>query len=413
MRQKTHILLILIAVTALPATAQYLDLTRLVTPQAKQNRLLLNVDRLWSYNLYEHSRWGFGLRHQYSFARQSACSLLTTDAYFGYGTYDRRAKGGLRTELTLRGRAMTTLYAEAAHDLAASASRSMATYSLTQVEYLSSFTNSYYDEVTRLGVGLTLKATRQLTLGAEARLSYEVPLFVRNADYAIRYYRTDGYTAADLGSERYAEVRLQASTTWGLRAELLTGYAAESRQPVARLLAQYGRSVSLRPFSLGLFAQGGYSLRPHDKAPLYSRLFDLGGNNAVHFLFRNTLLTATPAEALADRFLLGMARLDLQKPLFRLNWRLLSVGTAPAPFVQASLAAGALDGFEGRYPANSTLAESLYDMPAHRFAILEGVAGADGLVTWGLTSWGVAWAVGLWPAAEVRSTWLLTARLDL
>lgn len=56
--------------------------------------LYLDIDRVWCYNLYEHSRWGAGL------TVENARKGLAVSVWGGYGVEDMEVKGGV----ALRGR---------------------------------------------------------------------------------------------------------------------------------------------------------------------------------------------------------------------------------------------------------------------------------------------------------------------
>ncbi len=93
MKRARHLLLTVLLLPSTVAWGQYIPL------YTSQNgaSLQFNLDRLWSYNLYEHSRWGGGLKWTLA-PRRVDGPLISFDGYVGYGVLDRQWKGGLGFE---------------------------------------------------------------------------------------------------------------------------------------------------------------------------------------------------------------------------------------------------------------------------------------------------------------------------
>lgn len=397
MSHTRHILLTLCALCLCTALrAQYLPLWR----PSQSSRLCLNLDRVFNYNLYEHTRWGGGLRFDDSgtrtVGRVSRQWLLEAEGYVAYGQRDERWKGGLSAAYTLPNRWRTRPFAYAAYDLIPAASRQLDAFHLSDFGTTAAFMTQRFAEGTRLGAGVGWQHTRRLALAVEARWSHETPLY----DDATLFYLKDGWRHRDLGRGRYTEAVASASYDAGrLRAELTLGLAHDIDRAFARLIAQYDRLLTVRPFELRLFAQAGVATT----GTPYSRLFDLGGSLGSLYSFGQTLLTARPGQFGGHAFALATARLAMPSPLWDLYERNLQLGTHPRPFLQLALAWSRLAGQDADGLADIDRGETLLDgtrlwpmawRSLHR-GIVEAELGVNGLLRWGVADFGVA-AVWRW-----------------
>ena len=63
----------------------------------ERGALYLDADRIWSYNLYEHSRWGAGF--SYEFGVRSEELKIKSNIYMGYSPYAKMLSGGVAFEV--------------------------------------------------------------------------------------------------------------------------------------------------------------------------------------------------------------------------------------------------------------------------------------------------------------------------
>lgn len=355
---------------------QYLSLWRSTDGASLQ----LNVDRLWSYNLYEHSRWGLGMRYVWS-------SGSSVEAYGAYGVNDRRLKGGVAFDLPLpsshRG---GHLYGALSHDYESAASRGILTSGTwaSSGNNSSSLLSSLQSPIASLQ---TILSSRMVELTA-ARLGYgwqsqTMGFGIELSAFAGQHlFDSVGplfYVAGDTLPPLWgAEGRLLWCHRSGVTAELKGGMVWPERQPYARLLVHYDRRIVFAPFHyplvLTVHSQAG-ATTPNTP---YFRQFDLGGTWGAPICFDHSLLTARPYEFTADYFALFALRLMPRDPLFN-GWnRILQLGTAPRPFVGLDAAVG---------------------HPAPNQGLAEPVVGVDGLLLWGVMRLGVALAYRLTPAS--------------
>lgn len=388
--KKSTLLTTLLIMLPLSAIGQY---TRINSAQSR-NALYFNVDRLWSYNLYEKSRWGLGLRYDINFDPQSSLKTLSLDGYVGYGYADQRVKWGLQADLLGSHKRKPHAYLGFFHDLTQDASRDLDGYDLT------SFTSSYafmirrFSETDRLYAGAGFSPNGKLTLGAEVRLARERRLF----DQYSLYYPVDADERALFPLHRYLEGRFTASHTNGLSAELLVGtadadiFGVHADYPLyARLLGQYRHTFKVaKLFSLKTFAQAGVT-----SADLpYSRHFDIGGIWSSPLALERALSVAMPNEFTANAFALATLKFGFSEPLFKFYLNAISIGMAPRPFVMVGGEWGQL----WEQDDEGLRWHDEIEVMAPSRGIAEVGAGIDGLIRWGAVDWGFAVAYRLTPS---------------
>lgn len=344
--------------------------------EAQRGALYVDLDELWRYNLYEHSRWGLGLKY----IRQPDASRNTTlSAYVGYGVEDRQWKGGLNFSLR---RGASTVHLTAAREYAAAGSRRSVAAHLSDFDDLSAFMTRRMSDYA-VFVGGYRHQYGAATYAAEAHLFLGGRLFDGNG----LLYRCLGDRIV---RENVGEMQLQAQLQNGITTTLLAGHTWPDGKPVAQALVQYDKELQLPVLTFNFFAQGGAT----PKGVPYIRMFDLGGTYHAPLYFRNTLLTAAPNEFTANMFTLASLRVVASRPLWKLWSRLLQVGSYPRPFVGVSGAWGMLWGQE----ADGSLTYEGLSLQAPVKGIVEPVAGIEGLVRWGVVDWGVATAWRMVPA---------------
>lgn len=390
---KKALLILALTLAASTVAAQHIPLYT----QPDGTAFGIELDRIWSYNLYEHSRWGAGV---YYHTEPEGTIFSSTDysAYVGYGLRDRRLKGGFSWSYMFDFDAFRMgLYSATQLDHFAVGSRQIGSASLTQPGSLAGFMSRRMDRQLRLTLGL------QFPLDA-LDIKFESHMFIGSHLFdgsGLLYeclgdtlFNEDGFDVTLLLQRQAVALRIQAgrSITQGL------GFAG--------ILVQYDSTFRFPKLYLGLFAQCGATTL---HTP-FSYRFNLGGTHGAPLCFSHSLLTVEPDEYTADAFCLASVRLGASKPLYSLWSNLLVLGSMPRPFIGLNGAWGTLWHSDGPWP--DSFAAGL-QLEAPERGLAEWIVGADGLVRWGMVDYGVALAGRLFPAFASRLTVLLTAELSL
>lgn len=378
MKRARHLLLTVLLLPSTVAWGQYIPL------YTSQNgaSLQFNLDRLWSYNLYEHSRWGGGLKWTLA-PRRVDGSQVSFDGYVGYGVQDRQWKGGIGNEIR-DGRSPYGLvqYITVGRDYVSAGSRHMAVGSITDPASLAAFmSRRMYD---RAGL---VWGYRWRVRGVEHCIDATLFAGSRMFDNERLLYRVQGDTLPEADG---AVLRWMLRLPQGFTSQLEVGGMWPEASFVTRLLAQYERTLKLSPVELSIYAQGG--ITPPRTSYLY--MFDLGGTFGAPLYFRNSLLTARPNEFTANAFAFLSLHLRPEDPLWYWWSSFASIGTSPKPFVALHAAWGWLWGQD----ADGQLTWEGLDLQAPHHGLVEALAGVDGLIRWGAVDWGIAAGYRLTPA---------------
>lgn len=366
----------------------------------KQCALYFDMDRLYNFNLYEHSRWGGGLHLVWN-TNNHILRQLTTDIYTGYGTKDHRWKWGGKVDLLWNEQHQPHLYVAFTDDLAAVASRTLENYQLFNFSNNSHFMSRRFHRVRRATVGWQWTAWKKLVINFEGRLSAEQRLFHSVNAFASDLIYPERFHADD----ELAELRLAMRHPSGWRGETTIGIGGEYF--FSRTIGQYSRTFKTGIFDLALFSQTGIVFSPANADIPYSRMFDLGGSWGSGYCFQRTLLTATPNEFTADIFGFLSARISVREPIYDVFSNLFQLGSCPRPFFQVGTAWGTLRSHNAN--GQRQIALGSFDkltLQAPDQGIIEPAIGIDGLLRWGITDWGIAAAYRLTPssAAYHRTT---------
>lgn len=400
---------------ALPMSAMS-QLIQLSSSESK-NKLWLDPDHIYNYNLYEKSRWGLGLQYDINFKTEKELAqiekpcgfkTLSLSAYGAYGYGDLRFKWGLKADLQGASKRQSHTYMSFFHDLTADASRTLATPTLAILTTPGSLMTRLFSDTYRLTVGRSQKINKWLSASLELRLSRERPLYwaAGSPDLWALAYPSSYNDLKILTYNDFIEGQLYLIQRWGWSAKLLGGCSRQEGGNVQghlNLLTQYDRSFKLSFLKLGIYAQGGITT---PNAP-YSRMFDFGGTWSSPILLNHSLLTARISEFTVNFFGMASLKLTTQKSLIELYNNILEIGTAPYPFLLANAAWG------------NTWEKNDYIAPDH--GIAEVGAGIDGILVWGQVFWGAAVVYRLTPASAAyhfsdpkdNLSFLFTAYLNL
>lgn len=381
MSKKLSMLLLLLPVV--PAGAQSIRLTPYRAPSA----LYVDMDRLYNYNRYEHSRFEVGLTwvtpNEAAGKSRMFLGQWTLRGYAAYGTFDRRLKYGGGAQLRLPGRLGTKLRIMAFDDLEAAASHKMEPYRMLSPESNPAFLASRFVGMKGLQVEASVAPRHDWTLTASVLISREQYRFDKDGPLYQRF-------TPDAMPEVRSHASLSARADWGRKLSLLATaglmkdvYVDAGEVPYLRLLAQY----DAEPGDLGLrvFGQAGYATA---QAP-YSRLFDMSGTARSVYFFRNTFLTVRPNTFTASMFAHLCLNYTAPMPLWETSW------SRPQPFLQLNAMWGWL---HGQDETGFVLQEGL-PLQSPYLGLFEPSTGFDGLLRWGLLDLGFGVAYQICPPA--------------
>lgn len=374
----------IIAACILLAPSTFGQLVRINGKESK-NELYLDLGRVWSYNLYEQSRWGAGLEWRTA----GETWQMASNIYLGYSGYAKLWSGGASGKLTT---AIGQWSLGASRDLVAVGSRRLSGGSFSDPGSLAAFMTRRMSERHTLAAGYSRllthgKVLAGLQLFHGYRLYDSTGLLYAKDGSALP--REDGWEATMGGIWREADGALSVQCKFG---ELSPGGRA-----FLRIIGQYENEWHIGLLKTSLFVQGGMV---NAGAP-YPCLFDLGGTWGAPFCFNNTLLTARPNEFTADIYTFAGIRIETTIPFYKVYDQLFALGSVPVPFVGLNVAWGMLRGMDDHGVA---LRDGLM-LQAPYLGIVEPVIGIDGLLRWGVVDWGLAAAYRIVPyGAAYRDT---------
>ena len=359
--------------------------------------LYFDFGRLWSYNLYEHSRWGGGLEWRVKGERWNTENSI----YLGYSGYAKLWSGGAAAKCSTPA---GDFRLGVSRDLAVVGSRSPSPHSFSDLGSLSVFMTRRMSERHTLAAGYgRLMGRHRIDFGLILFHGYRLYdgsglLYAKDGDVLPR---EDGWES--VVSVQYSAFSLQCK---------VGGVYPEGRG-FLRLIGQYENQLYWNILKASAFAQSGIV---NAGAP-YPYLFDLGGTWGAPFCFNRCLLTAAPNEFTADMYLFASVRLETSIPLFKYYDRLFAVGCVPVPFVGLNAAWGLLRGMD----ADGVAIHDGLMLQAPYLGIVEPFVGIDGLLRWGVVDWGLAVAYRIVPygasyhhsAVNKNLSLMVTARLFL
>lgn len=356
----------------LAAHGQYLPLAG----DTARTALFLDVGRIWNYNLYEHSRWGGGLRLT-THPGQFVFSQIDAEAYLGYGTFDQQWKYGIAIAEHIRGSRLNSVhYQRLERDYFAVGSRHIANPWSEGGHLLGGFMSRHMTEnhILTLGHRWHTESWRwavEVGWGERGLLFDEKQLLYSNT--------------TSLTFESYLRLRLLLRHRCGLGAQVESAIDGSA----LRLLADYRRNLSFHAFKLNLYAQGGFSPRGNE----YVDMFDLGGIYSAPLYLNHGFSTARPNEFTANTFAMLCLRLQTRMPLYNFYNSFFNIGSHPTPFVSLKAVWGNLWGqnADGQRPWLTT-----YLQAPHK-GMLEPSLGLDGVIRFGLADFGVALAYRVTP----------------
>lgn len=346
-----------------------------------RSAMYFNLDRLWSYNLYERNTWGGGL-HFVIFTPFTFASRREYNVYANYSTGIRQWKYGLGVAYSIRrSKNDGTFYISGAHDYYAAAGRSLDDASRCDLGSTSTFMTQRMTEQYSFTAGYSFKIL-EATLSFDGRWYKGWRLF--NADSMC--YRGQG---SSVTSENGQEYRVRLDMPIGITIQFQGGTAGEEKRKFARLIGQFYKAIDMSTLGLDIYLQGGVA---SVGAP-YTYLFDLGGSFGGPVCFNSSMLLVRPNEFTARQYAVASLRLHPAKPIFKLYSRLLGIGTMPMPYIGFNAMWGDLydQDDEGRATVDGIPLQAPYR------GLAEPVLGINDVLRWGSVSWGGAVAYRIAP----------------
>ena len=372
---KRTLLILLAVVSAGSGHCQYLQLVG----DTARTALLLDVGRVWNYNLYEHTRWGGGLLLT-THPQYLIFSQLDAECYLGYGIFDEQWKYGVALAEHVRGSSHNSVfYQRAQKDYFAAANRHIDNpWSGTAL--LGGFMSRRMVETHGVTLGYRLDINRwrwaaEISFGERGQLFDEYHLLYANQ------------TPIDL--ERFGCLRLLLRHSCGFSTQL--EYFSDWK--TLRLLADYRRSISLSYLGLDIYAQGGASPRHNG----YIDMFDLGGIYSAPLYLEQGFSTVRPNEFTANTFMLLNLRMRTAKPLYSIYSSLFNLGSNPTPFIGFKSVWGMMwdQDANGQRPWLTSSLQAPYK------GLFEASLGVIGIIRWGAVDWGAAVAYRITPSSAL------------
>lgn len=275
------------------------------------------MDRLFNYNLYEHTRWGAGLRYIYSFDRTPAGRQLWADIYGAYGVNDKRFKFGTAISFKAGGPRQTRVGLNFVDDIEQAASRQLESYTLTNLSANSSYMAIRFSHIQRLALTTESHLAPRFNASASLRYSREEYLF-KQMSMVFPQQQSGSHEP----QRHFAELSVLLNYNNRAKLSILTGITNLPYSPnggntlFLRAIAQYNYVINFANLlDFSIYGQAGVSTT---RTP-YSRMFDLGGTYGSSFYFSNAFLTLQPAELAANNYLQLCLRLSTSKPLWNLD----------------------------------------------------------------------------------------------
>lgn len=264
----------------------------------KWGMFAFDINRLYAYNGYEHSRWGLGVDF-------NPAKWLTIGGYFGYGMEDKTWKYGGNIDFHFDKYKNYSLSLFFMDDLAAAASTEIQGYNILDIDGNRTYAMDRFSKIRKAGAKISLPLWTYMQGSLSASYSRESDLFDNDG---LIFPERGG---AILPSTDFAEVRLSLNYEYRKRKIRLPKYELTlndgiSEHPVFnieytrgvsifdadetynRVLFQYSQNVMFQHYgTFHFFVSAGYV----DKDAPYSRMFNATGTRKIHYYFRNSFMT--------------------------------------------------------------------------------------------------------------------------
>ena len=357
-------------------------LLQMMSGKIKIGHFAIDINKLYSCNKYEYSRWGLG--GDWNIAR-----WLRLSGYFGYGVEDKEWKYGGEVDFFFDRYQNRTLKLFYRQDLAPAAPTQDHTYALLDFSGNIEYALRHFSKVRSAGAQLTLPLWRHVKGSFSASYSRETPMYDSSGIFYAKDIDDPLATTdfAEIGLtlhyEKNNKIRLPKYEL-SLGPELshpmfnicyTRGIALfDASTTYNRIVAEYQQIIQVQHYgTLSLFGQVGYV----DSDVPFSRLFATVGTDNMWYYFRNSFLTLRPHQFVSDRYANLCMSFSFTQPLWRLKH------SRPTLFLQINSIIGS---------AKNAVSHDNIPIQAPEKGILEPCIAINNLLNYSTISLGVGYA---------------------
>ena len=308
-------------------------LMQLSTGRIKIKQFAIDINKIFKYNGYEHSRWGLGLEW-------NVTKWMRPSGYFGYGVKDKEWKYGGALDFFFDHYKNYNLSFFYRRDLEMAASTKFYNYSLLDINGNYEYAMEHFSKVQQAGVRLSMPLWRHVYGAASLTYSRETPMYDSNGIfYARNLIEPMPYSDfADIGLNlTYAKIDKIRLPKYEFSLGTTSSYPIinirytrginlfDAKQSYNRLLVEYLQNIQCQHYGyLSLFSQLGYV----DGDVPYSRLFATVGTGNMWYYFRNSFMTLHPHQFVSDKFANLCVSFSFAQPFWKFKY------SKPKPFLQ-------------------------------------------------------------------------------
>lgn len=349
----------------------------------------IDLNKLYNYNLYEHSRWGLGLETNDKLSR-----WMAVGGYVGYGVEDNGWKYGGMLNFYFDRYKNRNLGFAYSQDLEAAANTSFNKYQLISFNSNTNYTFSRFQSVRKAEAFYSTPLVRYTT--AKLSLSYSRESYLYTND-GLLYPRRDGvapgitsdFAEASLSLEwKYKQQRIRtpdfefqvnrSSSFPTIRLIYTRGLSLfNANKEFNRLQVEYTQHITTRNFNLfTIYASAGHV----SKSAPYSRMFNVVGTANFIYYFNNAFLTLHPYSFTATDYANLCLRYDWNKALWNTKMSKPQLSFQLNSIIGTSRGISTVDGINIQAPEKG---------------IMEGAIIINDLINIGMTKWGIGAAYRL------------------
>ncbi len=262
----------------------------------------INLNRLVSYNGYEHFRWGLGLETNSRLVR-----WMSIGGYFGYGVQDHGWKYGGNLNFYLDQYKNYSVELKYIQDIIAAANTQLGSYNLFHFSSNIDYTLNRFQSVRRAEARINMPIIPYLKGSLVFRYSREGDLFTNTelifpeksnqkpaneTDFAELTLQLNWkYKQNRIRTPKF-EFNLNSFSQPEIKMEYTRGFSLfDAQTEFNRIIIEYQQQIMCQHYgSLSLFASLGYVT----KGAPYSRLFNTIGTKNIWYFFHHSFLTLHP-----------------------------------------------------------------------------------------------------------------------
>ncbi|MBO7227728.1 MAG: carboxypeptidase-like regulatory domain-containing protein [Bacteroidales bacterium] len=264
----------------------------------------IDLNKLYNYNIYERSRWGFGLE-----TNERLCRYASIGGYFGYGVGDKAWKYGGRLNFYFDRYKNYNLGFSFSQDLEKAAMLNFNSYNIVNINNNYSYTFSRYQNVRKLQMyysmplvryttaKLTLSYSHEHNMYADGQLLYfynfqDVEKMAMNKFAEASFMLEWNYKQQRIRTADFEFVTNSSASYPMLKALFTRGFSfLDANNEFNRIELEYRQNINVNNNGLlSIYTTAGHV---SENAP-YSRMFTTIGTKNIPYYFHNTFLTLHP-----------------------------------------------------------------------------------------------------------------------